>query len=301
MKHPSDTSYLLRDDITGDWVVIAPGRRRRLDGIKRKTSIDPFALSRIPREDILARYGRGANTVTVIRNSFPIFQPKGEVTGRQELIVEGAKTVRFCDSSPARIAALLDAFAERFRVLRRDRSIRYIQAFKNEGQAAGASQPHPHSQIFALSFVPERLRDEAKRRRAAMKRLGTTAHAHALRLATPERTVYADRFVIAFANPTARLAYEIRIVPRRAIDNITKTTGHERQSLAAAIHALLPLMKARDVAYNFFFHDVLDERDEHFEIRFAPRANIWGGFELDAGVFVNPVPAEVAAAEYRAA
>ena len=39
--------------------------------------------------------------------------------------------------------------------------------------------------------------------------------------------------------------------------------------------------------------------DEHFEIRFTPRSNVWGGFELDTGISVNPVPAEFAAEEYK--
>lgn len=296
----TESSHLVRDEMTGDWVIVAPGRRKRPYGFRGKRKADPFSSKNIPEEYVIARYGKGADAIMVVRNRFPVFDKRG-VGGTQEIIVEGSRVMPFWDSRTDRIAALLGAFSERFRALRRDKTLKYIQAFKNEGPWAGASQPHPHSQIFAFPFVPERLRDEARRRRAAVKRLGMSGHAYTLSLATPSLTVYRDRNVVAFANPSARFAYEVRIVPRRRVDNITKTTDAERRSLAKAIRSLLPLMKERKASYNFFFHDVLDERDEHFEIRFAPRLNTWGGFELDAGVVVNPVPADRAAAEYREA
>ncbi|MCI0479437.1 hypothetical protein L0Y59_02735 [Candidatus Uhrbacteria bacterium] len=296
-----ETSHLVRDELTGDWIIVAPGRRKRPNGLHAAKTKDPFAPSRIPKEDVIARYGKGKEAIVVVRNKYPVFTPEGGVGGRQEIIVEGSRVMPFMSSSVSRITVLLDAFAARFKVLRADPTVRYLQAFKNEGALAGASQPHPHSQIFALPFVPERLRDEARRRRTAIRRLGMSTHTHALTLATPSRTVFRDRLVVAFANPTSRFAYEVRIMPRRRIDNITSTTKAERRSLAKAIHALLPLMAERRSAFNLFFHDVIDETDEHFEMRFAPRMNTWGGFELDAGVVVNPVPADRAAEEYRSA
>lgn len=296
----NEESHLIQDDITGDWIIVAPGRRFRPDGMKKKRG-NAFAPNAIEPERILATYGRGENRMTVVSNLFPIFRTDSKVSGRQEIVIEGAKIMPFWNASIPRISALIDAFVERFRVLRGDKSIRYIQGFKNEGLLAGASQPHPHSQIFAVSFVPERLRDEAVRRKKALKRLGMTSHAHALAEATSGRIVFSDKTVVAFTNPTARFAYEVRIMTRRRIDNITQTTPAERSSLARAIHALLPLMKLRKLSYNFFFHDVIDERDEHFEIRFVPRAQLPGGFELDAGVYINPVPPEIASGEYRKA
>ncbi|MBU0540394.1 hypothetical protein KKD88_02555 [Patescibacteria group bacterium] len=294
----NDKSHLLRDEVTGDWVVVAPKRRLRPDGIKNDKRRDPFDVVHLKKESIIASYGRGEKKMVVVENLFPIFHPRQEVLGRQEIIVEGQRIMRFWDCGASRITSLLDAFSKRFLVLRRDKMIKYLQAFKNEGVEAGASQPHPHSQIFALSFVPERLRDEAKRRRSALKRLKMTSHAHALSLAVVDRIIYSDKLVVAFANPAGRFAYEVRILPRRRIDNLTETTPAERRALAKALHSLLPLMKKRKFSYNFFFHDVLDERDEHFEIRFIPRAQVAGGFELDAGVYVNPVSAEIAAEEY---
>ena len=173
--------------------------------------------------------------------------------------------------------------------------------FKNEGKEAGASQPHPHSQIFGLTFVPPRLAHIAFERRMALKKHGMTAHAIELREATPARIIFADKSVVAFADPATSHSYGVRIIPRRRFDNLTQSSSVERVSMARALHALFPFIREKKFAYNFFFHDVLGETDEFFEIRFAPHANVWGGFELDAGITVNPVPAECAAAEYLSA
>jgi UDPglucose--hexose-1-phosphate uridylyltransferase len=302
MKSKSQPSYILQDQITGDWVVIAPGRSARPYGFKPKGKVkDSLVPDGHKGQNIIATYGQGENKMTVIQNLFPVFERTRGVAGWQEVIIEGRRVMRFWDSSVARVAALLDALAERCAALRQDPQIKYLQAFKNDGSSAGATQPHPHAQIYAMSFVPDRLRERAIRRRAALKKLGMSSHRYSLGLATRARIVYSDSRVVAYANPAARLPYEVRILTRREIDNLTQATQDERQSLAKAAHALLPLMKQKKLGFNFFFHDVLDETDEHFEIRFTPRPNIWGGFELDAGIFVNPVSAEAAADEYRKA
>lgn len=293
-------SHLVQDPLTGDWVIIAPGRRYRPEGNGAKRLPDPFSPQGLKFQKVLDRYGAGKNRITAIENSYPVFHRDRELKGRQEILVEGSVKKPFATFSAAQIANVLNAMEDRCRIFRRDPDVKFMVVFKNEGKDAGASQPHPHSQIFGLSFVPERLTHIARERRKEVKCHGMKAHALMLREATPARMVYADRSVVAFADPVSRFAYGVRILTRRPIDNLTQTTERERASLAKALHALFPLILERRLAYNMYFHDVVREKDEFFEIHFAPRFNVAGGFELDAGITVNPVPAECAAAEYRA-
>jgi len=125
-----------------------------------------------------------------------------------------------------------------------------------------------------------------------------------MRLPTPDSrlAIFSDPHAIAYANPTPRFPYEVVITTRRKIDNLTKATLKEIASLAKALHACLRFVRKRKLSFNYFFHDVFANPREHFEIRFVPRGvNVWGGFELDAGVAVNPVLPEQAAEEYRKA
>ncbi|MFZ2803798.1 MAG: DUF4921 family protein [Patescibacteria group bacterium] len=301
MPRPSkdpNASHLLHDELTHDWVISAPVRAKRPDGSKK--TVDRFSLAALREEHILAVYGKAPHEVMAIENRFPVFHQDKEVYGRQEILIEGNGRAPFSSFSVAQIKTTLDAMMERSNVFRADKKLKYLVAFKNDGHAAGASQPHPHSQMFGMAFVPERAK-LLWSRSLELRRKGKNVHRQALRDATKTLMIFSDQNVVAFAHPTGRLPYEVRIVTRRAVDNITETTPAERSSLAKALHALMPLIRARGFSYNFFFHDVFGEKSEMFEIRFASRSNVWGGFELDAGVFVNPVPPETAAEEYRLA
>ncbi len=296
-KDPN-TSHLFTDELTGDTIIVAPARRYRPQGLGQKRLKDPFSPAGLKEQTILATYGSKDRQVTVVENRYPIFHQTKPIEGRQEILVEGQTRTPFTAFSVARITASIDAMAERCRIYRQDPRLKFMVVFKNEGKAAGASQPHPHSQIFGLPFVPERLKRMARARTRIRMKHHQTAHALALAEATPARTIYADRLVVAFADPVSRFAYGVRILTRRRIDNVTEATAAERRSFARALHALFPLVRERGYPYNLYFHDVFGQKDEFFEIHFVPRANVWGGFELDAGIVVNAVPAECAAHEY---
>ncbi len=299
----SDVSRLLCDSLTGDLVISAPARRFRPDATavakakKSNKPKDPFSASALKKhEKVLAVYGRGNFKCTAVQNIYPVFHEDRELVGHQEILVEGGRLQPFSAFSVAQMEAVLKAMAERSKILRRNPKLKYMVVFKNEGREAGASQIHPHSQIFGVSFVPQRLKQlQARRRRQK------NAFTKLLKEATAERIIYADKLVLAYADPVSRFGYGVRILLRRRIDNITQAKPAELLSIAKALHSFMPLIRKRGLAYNFYFHDIFADKNEIFEIRFAPRPNIWGGFEMDSGINVNPVPAEDAAREYREA
>ncbi len=288
------------DDITGECIILAPHRHKRPEGLKKKIH-DPFAPKNLQRENILAQFGQGKDRVWVVENGFPVFPASGEFSGYQDIFVEGESCQPFHSCGIGMLETMFEAYASRALEMRKRKGVKYILIFKNDGLDAGASLPHPHSQIFALNFIPSRVKQIIRKRKALVKQTGRNMIESALREAAPRLKVYSDRYVVAYADPASRFAYGVRIILKRQIDNITEATSAERKALASAIHALLPLMKDLDCAFNIFFHDVVGEKDELFEINFVPRVNRWGGFELDGGIVVNPVAAETAAEEYRRA
>jgi len=54
---------------------------------------------------------------------------------------------------PAAIRRVVDAWTEEYRLLGRE--FRYVQIFENRGAMMGASNPHPHGQIWATEHVPD--------------------------------------------------------------------------------------------------------------------------------------------------
>lgn len=303
MKNPyTDYPTIVRDPVTGDRVVFAPKRHQRphAKGSPKAKPIDRFSAARLEHETILAEFGRGAERVVAIGNAFSVFGSQSPLGGHQEILVEGLANRKFSEFSVGQKAKVLDAMAVRVRDLRQDkRHSKYIVTFKNEGHEAGASQAHAHSQIFALPFVPDRLRRMFANRRRMAAKVRVSVHALALSEAKPDRVIWKDRHAIAYADPFTPFAYGVRIMLRRNFDNLTQATAAERHSLAKALHALMPLIRKNKWAYNFHFHDVIADRHEPFDIRFFPRVNIPAGFEFDAGVYINPVSPEQAAEEYR--
>jgi UDPglucose--hexose-1-phosphate uridylyltransferase len=54
---------------------------------------------------------------------------------------------------PASIRRVVDAWTEEYRLLGEE--FRYVQIFENRGAMMGASNPHPHGQIWATEHVPD--------------------------------------------------------------------------------------------------------------------------------------------------
>jgi UDPglucose--hexose-1-phosphate uridylyltransferase len=305
MENPyAEYPSIRRDPVTGDRVVFAPKRNQRphAKAAPGAKPVDRFSAAHLKQEPVLAEFGRGAERVLAIGNAFPVFGPQSPLGGHQEILVEGQANRKFSSFSVGQMAKTLDAVAGRVGDLRRNkRCYKYIVAFKNEGHEAGASQKHAHSQIFALPFVPDRLRRMYANRRKLAAKVKVSVHALVLSEATPGRIIWKDGRVVAFGDPFTPFAYGVRIVPRRNFDNIAQATPAERRSLARALYALMPLVRKNGWAFNFHSHDVIADRHEPFDIRFFPRVNIPAGFEFDAGVYINPVSPEQAAEEYRRA
>jgi UDPglucose--hexose-1-phosphate uridylyltransferase len=58
------------------------------------------------------------------------------------------------------IKDVLWAYRERSLDLQRDPRFKYILIFKNQGEAAGASVEHSHSQLIATPIIPKRVAEE---------------------------------------------------------------------------------------------------------------------------------------------
>ncbi len=58
------------------------------------------------------------------------------------------------------IRRVIDVWTERFEALSADPRHNYILIFENRGEEVGVTMPHPHGQIYAYPYVPQKLRME---------------------------------------------------------------------------------------------------------------------------------------------
>ena len=62
---------------------------------------------------------------------------------------------------------------------------------------------------------------------------------------------------------------------------------------------ILKKLHSLGLSYNYFMHQAVSNKDQHFYIKIQPRDSVWAGVELGSGLVINSVPPEVAAEFYR--
>jgi UDPglucose--hexose-1-phosphate uridylyltransferase len=126
--------------------------------------------------------------------------------------------------------------------------INHVQIFENRGAMMGASNPHPHCQIWATEHVP----DEPLRELSAQQEYADEHHRcllcdyAATELAQAERVVAENGHFIAVVPYWATWPFETLVLPRRHMGSFTDFTAAERTGLAA-------ILKAVTTRYNTLF------------------------------------------------
>ena len=139
------------------------------------------------------------------------------------------------------IAAVVDAWAEETAALGDLPWINHVQIFENRGAMMGASNPHPHCQIWATEHIP----DEPLRELAAQQAYHDEHHTCMLcdyvatELAHPEaRIVVENDLFVAVVPYWATWPFETLVLPRRHLGSFTDLTAAERTALASILKAV---------------------------------------------------------------
>jgi UDPglucose--hexose-1-phosphate uridylyltransferase len=113
----------------------------------------------------------------------------------------------------------------------------WVQVFENKGAMMGCSNPHPHGQIWATSYVPSEVQHEDERQRAYFAK-----HQHPLLLdyaereaATDERVVVKTAHWLAVVPFWATWPFEVLLLPRFAVQRLTQLTTEQQADLAVAL------------------------------------------------------------------
>ncbi len=116
----------------------------------------------------------------------------------------------------------------------------WVQVFENKGAAMGCSNPHPHGQVWANSFLPNEAQREDDFQRAYYAR-----HASPLLLdyAAREqqdgsRTVVETEHWLAIVPWWAAWPFETLLLPKAAAQRLTDLSAEQSQDLALALKKL---------------------------------------------------------------
>ncbi len=135
---------------------------------------------------------------------------------------------------------VIDAWSDEYERLGAEPGITSITIFENRGEVMGASNPHPHAQIWANEHVPnlparegEALLEYARARRACL----LCAYVER-EIALGERVVFATEYAVALVPFWAVWPFETLLLPRRHLASLDALAGAERDALADAMRRL---------------------------------------------------------------
>ena len=135
------------------------------------------------------------------------------------------------------LRGVVDTWAAEYAELGARDFVNAVQIFENRGEMMGASNPHPHGQIWASASLPnEWARETGAQRDYADARGGCLLCDYlALELADTSRVVCEDDAFVAVVPFWAVWPFETLVVSRRHLSGMDELTDAERDSLARAL------------------------------------------------------------------
>lgn len=116
----------------------------------------------------------------------------------------------------------------------------WVQIFENKGAAMGCSNPHPHGQIWANSFLPNEIAREDLMQRQYLQQHGSVLLVDYVQqeLQRKERIVVETEHWVAVVPFWAVWPFETLLLPKAHVKRLTDLTAAQRDDLAVAIKQL---------------------------------------------------------------
>jgi UDPglucose--hexose-1-phosphate uridylyltransferase len=223
--------------------------------------------------------------------------------GFHEIVVTRDHKKSLAELSVDQVKETLDAYQERYLDLANEKFINYVSIFHNHGREAGASIVHPHSQIIAMPLIDPDLQRSINGSRIFFENQGECVHCKMMKWDREDgqRIIFENEEFVALVPFASRVAFEIRIYPKKHQAYFERIKEQEKKHLAQAMHAALGMLfkGLNDPAYNFFLHtapaDGKEHSHYHWHFEILPKTSTWAGFELGTGIEISTVQPEEAA------
>jgi len=319
---------LRRDPISGRWVIISIERGKRPADYTREVSQKKGGFCAFcsgneyttPPEIIAFRPdGSEPNTpgwtLRVVPNKFPALRIEGNMDkigegiydkmsgiGAHEVIIESPDHNLTLATMPLKsVEDTLWAYYYRLSDLKKDGRLKYVVIFKNEGEVAGASLEHTHSQLIALPIVPRQVKEEIDGARQYYEPKERCIFCDIIRqeISGKVRVISENRDFIALAPFAPRSPFETWILPKKHESNFAP--DGDFSMLAEVLQSTLrQIDKVLDKPpYNMMLHTSPfgEEINEyyHWHLEIMPKLTKIAGFEWGSGFYINPTPPEEAA------
>jgi len=277
--------------LTREWVLVAPQRTER----PWQGQVETVSAEKLPDYDPNCylcpgneraggmrnpRYG----STFVFDNDFAALQPEtpADVCEDGLLMAEGEPGIcRVVCFSPrhnltissmslAELREVVDVWVKEFQELGALASINSIQIFENRGAMMGASNPHPHCQIWANAAIPNEILKELTSLSEYLARTKTCLLCDylATEVERKERLVCENELFVALVPFWAVWPFEVLVIARRHAESLDQLTESERDALASILKQVTSSydkLFEMDFPYTMGFHQRPTDGDEHPE------------------------------------
>jgi UDPglucose--hexose-1-phosphate uridylyltransferase len=250
--------------LTGEWVLVSPHRAQRPWLGQREPNAAPAALAHDPTCYLCPgnlRVGGARNPdyphTFVFDNDFQALQADAPTHVESDglLVAEGESgrcrvlcfsrrhDLTLAGMAVADIERVVDVWVEETIALGNLPDIAAVQIFENRGEMMGASNPHPHGQIWASRHLPNELEKETHRQSEYLLHQGRPLLLDYLaqELEHGERVVLGNDDFCVLTPFWAIWPFETMILPRRRIGGFDEMSAGEKTSLAQVLSQLTKL------------------------------------------------------------
>lgn len=325
-------SELRCDVASGDWVVIASGRAKRPEMFRKEKRIKeenpekdcPFCdFGNLKNAIVSFENGKKVETLTEkwsaisVPNKYPAFVPADNLdkrhenglyqtmnaVGYHEVVITKDHYKSLGQLPVDKVREVLSLYKERYLDLKGKKHVNYVSIFHNHGVEAGASIPHPHSQILTTPLIDIDLRKALEKGRAYSENKKNCIYCqmNEWEMEKRERIVYENDLFLAICPFASKAAFQIIISPKKHLAYFEEINEEELDMLADVFrNALSKIYNGlNDPPYNFYLHcapsDGMDHGYYHWHWTILPKTSIWAGFELGARMEISTIKPEEAA------
>ena len=244
-----------------EWVLVSPHRTQRPWQGQTEDTVKPVALAYDPACYLCPGNTRAGGHITpdysgtfVFENDYAALKPDvapatldtdgvGLLRAETErgicrvLCFDPRHDLTLATMEPSAVRRVVDMWAAQAAELGADPAIQYVQIFENRGAMMGASNPHPHVQIWATEHIPNEpaLELAAQREHFAAHHTALLADYLALELKEAERIVAENETWVALVPFWAVWPFELLLLPRHPAASIDALTDAQRDGLAAML------------------------------------------------------------------